>query len=257
MAVKSMSGIGFRLPWAANIGDEWRDDPKLQNLAYLAGFALAAFILFIGTFESEVQRSNLFFIMLACTAIVWVIDAWGDRYFPGVKKNFPFRALGLGENPTVACIGLTAGLLLGLAASSKGYSLASPLSLVVSSAGVAGLGYAFTLFLYSVVCAPLIEEGLFRSALMPSLNATLIGIGLNSWAAWFSSVISSSFMFMLEHMAVYGIEYGANAPSMMMAAFIFGLVGGTGMMVFKTLLFPIGLHAAINEETFRHTVGYA
>ena len=101
-----------------------------------------------------------------------------------------------------------------------------------------------TRFIVVVLAAPILEETLFRGALMTlitNMSNTTIGI------------IISSIGFALFHWNVYG---GMALSASLMGAGIFGVISCIVMLYTNSLIPPVIMHAIVNFSIFSEQIGW-
>lgn len=218
----------------AGLFKDYDSNPKIERLNILTAFILG--LLLLGIFNnlpSQQPTATVFFIMIIAWGVWTGIEQTTTR--KALKQNIVY---GIGKNPL---IGLAAGILLGLLITR--FNITPSFSSITSSK-------TLTLFFVGVV-APYVEANFFRGLTMGVLYdiGGLVGVKNNVLKGLFA-LNGQAILFAWFHVIlVEGSQKAVLIPSdlsVLTPFFLFGVISGLGVLLFKTIMFEYGFHTVNN-----------
>ena len=205
----------------------------LERINQITGFMLGVFLLGIfNNIPDQQANATIFFIMLIVWGFMSVIETTGRKK---TKKNIV--VYGLGKNFAIAAVvGIVFGFLM-----QSSYSIVP----AFTSISTQNLGLIFV-----GLVAPFVEANFFRGLIMGTLYEFGGFFKLNPLLSGFIALVGQALAFAWFHtIVVVGTSGGAFLPSdplVLMPYFVFGLLAGVGVLVFKSIGFEYGLHGSNN-----------
>jgi len=206
----------------------------LERINQITGFLLGVFLLGIFNNIPEQQaNATVFFIMLIVWGFMSVIETVGRK-----KTRSSIIIYGLGKNFMIAII---AGAIIGFLLQMTSQSIVP----TFTSISVQNLGLIFV-----GIVAPFVEANFFRGLIMGTIYEYLGFIGLPPIARGFIALTGQALGFAWFHTnVILGTTGGALIPSnplVLLPYFIFGIIAGIGVLIFKSIGFEYGLHGTNN-----------
>lgn len=216
-----------------NIFKDIEAPENIERINLFIGFAIG--LILLGVFNnipSQQANATIFMIMLITWGFVTEIEQSASKHS---RKSL--IVYGVGKNFATAII---VGAVFGFALNSAGQSIVPAFAII--STPVLSL-------LFVGVCAPFIEANFFRGLVLGHTIGFFENLGVKSeLVAGSLAIVMQAGMFAWFHTIVI-MGTGAFFPSdpwLLLPYFVFGLVSGVGVILFKSIGFEYGLHGVNN-----------
>ena len=211
---------------------EWEEfEDSAISKALVSTLILAFFIVllwFMVNVEEQRATITIYLFITIIVAILWFSDYITDKL--GAEEVV--SAVGFGNSLPIVLIASAIGIFIGYFLVFGKMSIAVPLSV--------GIPIEFFRFLYIVIASPVLEELLFRATLIPTLIVLLNKTPI-AQLSMPVSIIGSAGAFAFFHFSVFG-----GSTQLIFSAFVFGLIAGIVMIMFKTIAGSILMHGTNN-----------
>jgi len=206
---------------------------KNEFINLFIGFFLG--VILLGVFNNipeQQANATIFFIMLIVWGFIGLFDIFNKR----AKKLFV--VYGIGKNFVIA---FAVGALLGFFLFQQGQGII-PIGSIVDA-------QQLNFFFISII-APFVEANFFRGLLMGNIFLFMQLAGVRDhFTAGVIALVGQAITFAWFHTVVV-VEGGASIfpsdPSLLAPYFVFGIVAGLGVLIFKSIAFEYGLHGVNN-----------